>query len=71
VRFLWELKAIATGLQAVWCAARWNDVLQDLTVTSKQRTRVGVDEENNTMHVGTVLIAGSGVLLFPGSVFLN
>jgi hypothetical protein len=54
----------------VCCAAHRNNVLRDLTVTPKQRRTVGEDEVS-TMHVGTALIAGSGVLLFPGNVFLK
>jgi hypothetical protein len=64
----WELKLRALGI--VCCAAHRNNVLHDLTVTSKQRRSVGEDEVN-TMHVGTALIAGSGVPLFPGNVFLK
>jgi hypothetical protein len=53
-----------TGLFDLW------NVLQRLTVKSRQRTNVGVDELN-TMHVEIALIAGSVLLLFPGNVFLK
>jgi hypothetical protein len=64
----WELKLGVR--EVVCCAAHRNNVHRDLTVTPKQRRAVGEDGVS-TMHVGTALIAGSGILLFPGNVFLK